>query len=39
MSSAVEAHLNEAVLHVTVKKPAEVVKSAKTIDSTTAMHE
>jgi HSP20 family protein len=29
---AIAAHLDKGVLHVTVKKPAEVVKSAKTID-------
>ena len=29
---AIEAHLDKGVLHVTVKKPAEVVKSAKTIE-------
>lgn len=29
---AVEAHLDKGVLHVTVKKPAEVAKSAKTIE-------
>ncbi len=29
---AIEAHLDKGVLHVTVKKPAEAVKSAKTIE-------
>lgn len=29
---AIEAHLDKGVLHVTVKKPAEVAKSAKTIE-------
>lgn len=29
---AIEAHLDKGALHVTVKKPAEAVKSAKTIE-------
>jgi HSP20 family protein len=29
---AVEAHLDKGVLHVNIKKPAEVAKSAKTIE-------
>ena len=29
---AVEAHFNKGVLHVNIKKPAEVAKSAKTIE-------
>jgi HSP20 family protein len=29
---AVEAHLDKGVLHVNIKKPAEVVKSVKTIE-------
>ena len=29
---AVQAHLDKGVLHVTVKKPAEVAKSSKTIE-------
>jgi HSP20 family protein len=33
---AVEAHLDKGVLHVSVKKPGEAVKSAKTIEIKTA---
>src|ERR1039457_2941621 len=29
---AVEAHFNKGVLHLTIKKPAKAVKTAKTID-------
>ena len=29
---AIEAHLDKGVLHVTVKKPQEIVKAAKTIE-------